>query len=99
VKKFNIFQYLLSPANLLDWCHLVMMGIAWWYWYHQVNMMSLFKIDSSYNILAFPADETQARFFMTNSTEEARFLAFTKSFDALGRNLMAYTNMTSICGN
>ncbi len=61
-------------------------------------MTSQFKIDASYNILASPADETQARFLMTNSTEEAKFLAFSKSFNDLGQNLRTYTNMSSICG-
>jgi hypothetical protein len=74
------------------------MSIAWWLWYQQVNMTSQFKIDASYNILASPADETQARFLMTNSTEEAKFLAFSKSFNDLGQNLRTYTNMSSICG-
>jgi uncharacterized protein YmfQ (DUF2313 family) len=99
VKRFNILQYLLSPANWLDWCHFFTMGFAWWLWYQQVNMTSQFKIDAGYNILAYPADETQARFFMTNSTEEAKFLAFSKSLSDLGQNLRIYTNMTSICGN
>jgi hypothetical protein len=91
-------KYLLSPANWLDWCHLMIMSIAWWFWYHQVNLTSQFKIDPSYDILASPADETQARFFMTNSTEEAKFLAFSKSLQGLGENLSVYTNMTSSCG-
>jgi hypothetical protein len=99
LKRFDIVNYLVSPANWLDWSHFVIMSIAWWFWYQQVRMTSQFKIDSSYDILASPADETQARFFMTNSKEEAKFLAFTNSLQDLGQNLKTYTKMTSICGN
>jgi hypothetical protein len=74
------------------------MSIGWWLWYQQVNMTSQFKVDTGYTVLASPADETQARFFMTNSKEEAKFLAFSKSLYDLGQNLRTYSNMTSICG-
>ena len=72
------------------------MSFAWWLWYQQVNMTSQFKVDAGYNILASPSDETQARFFMTDSKEEAKFLAFSKSLFGLGQNLRTYTNTTSI---
>ena len=61
-------------------------------------MTSQFKVDTSYNILAPPSDETQACLFITDYKEEAKILAFSKSLFGLGQNLRTYTNMTGICG-
>ncbi len=82
----------------MDWCHFALMITGWILWNNHVESVSKFDMQSEYNVLISTADQTEARFLLTNADEEKKFLDFTKSVSELEQSLRIYTNMTSICG-
>ncbi len=98
IKNFEVLQYLLTGSNLLDWCHFILITTGWILWNNHFESVSKFDMQSQYNVLNSPADQTEARFLSTNADEEKKFLEFTKEVSNLEQSLRIYTNIVSICG-
>jgi hypothetical protein len=55
-------------------------------------------MQSQYNVLNSPGEQTEARYFATNANEEKMFLDFSKSVSELEQRLRLYSNIISVCG-
>ena len=99
IRNFNLLGYIFSPANAADWCHFTLMLVGWLRWYAHVKRTSNFSMESSYEILHSPLDQTPARILRTNAEQEMRFLQFSQALADLEQGLRLYSNITSLCGD
>jgi hypothetical protein len=77
------------------------MWFAWYLWLLQ-NMMAArmqSNMPSSFSILETPKPETRARLFLTNPTEESKYLSIRQDLMNMSSNLEVYNVLTSISGS
>ena len=96
VREFRIIEYVLYPANWLDWVGFIFQLRAWTAWLQFQAGLADIKLENDGNFFVLAKPNTKIRPFSTNATEELRFLQFVDAIRILTDQQIDYSSCQGI---